>query len=55
MLLVSESKVLENYQWFIQQVIPVAEANGVKIALHPDDRPLVQSMVLQEFLFLPMR
>ncbi len=37
---VSESKIWENYQWFIEQVMPVAEANNVKMALHPDDPPV---------------
>jgi len=36
----SESQIWENYQWFIEQVMPVAEANGVKMALHPDDPPI---------------
>jgi mannonate dehydratase len=37
---VSESQIWENYQWFIEQVMPVAEASGVKMALHPDDPPI---------------
>lgn len=37
---VTESRVWENYQWFIEKVMPVAEANGVKMALHPDDPPV---------------
>ncbi len=37
---VSEGKVWENYHWFIEQVLPVAEASGVKMALHPDDPPI---------------
>jgi mannonate dehydratase len=37
---VSENKIWENYQWFIEQVMPVAEANNVKMALHPDDPPI---------------
>jgi mannonate dehydratase len=36
----SESQIWENYQWFIEQIMPVAEANGVKMALHPDDPPI---------------
>ncbi|MCF2505234.1 mannonate dehydratase [Dyadobacter sp. CY107] len=36
----SESQIWENYHWFIEQVMPVAEANGVKMALHPDDPPV---------------
>jgi len=37
---ISESQLWENYQYFIEQVIPVAEANGVQMALHPDDPPI---------------
>ncbi|MBC7000323.1 mannonate dehydratase [Cytophaga sp. FL35] len=36
----SEEQIWENYQWFIEQVMPVAEANNVKMALHPDDPPI---------------
>jgi mannonate dehydratase len=36
----SESQIWENYQWFIEHIMPVAEANGVKMALHPDDPPI---------------
>lgn len=36
----SESQIWENYQWFIEQVMPVAESNGIKMALHPDDPPI---------------
>jgi len=37
---ISESQIWDNYQYFIEQVMPVAEANGVKMALHPDDPPI---------------
>jgi mannonate dehydratase len=36
----SADKVWENYQYFIQHVIPVAEAAGVTMGLHPDDPPV---------------
>ena len=36
----SEKQIWDNYQWFIEQVMPVAEANNVKMALHPDDPPI---------------
>jgi mannonate dehydratase len=38
--IVPAEKIWENYQYFIQQVIPVAEQAGVKMALHPDDPPV---------------
>ena len=39
----SEAEIFDNYVSFMEQVIPVAEEAGVKIALHPDDPP-VQSL-----------
>ncbi|MGH2562698.1 MAG: mannonate dehydratase [Thermomicrobiales bacterium] len=37
---VSEEHLWETYQRFVERVAPVAEAAGVKMALHPDDPPL---------------
>lgn len=37
---VSESQLWENYHWFLEQVMPVAEENRVKMGLHPDDPPV---------------
>jgi mannonate dehydratase len=37
---VSAEKIWENYVYFIQKVIPLAERAGVKMALHPDDPPV---------------
>jgi mannonate dehydratase len=39
-LRVTEEKLWDNYAYFIRQVLPVAEAAGVKLGLHPDDPPL---------------
>ena len=36
----SADKLWENYVWFLNQVLPVAERVGVKMALHPDDPPV---------------
>lgn len=36
----SSNQIWDNYQWFIEQVMPVAESNGIKMALHPDDPPI---------------
>jgi len=33
-------KLWENLEYFLNQVIPVAEDAGIKLALHPDDPPL---------------
>ncbi|MDO9256871.1 MAG: mannonate dehydratase, partial [Bacteroidales bacterium] len=37
---VPAEKIWENYQYFIEQVIPVAEKSRIKMALHPDDPPV---------------
>lgn len=37
---VSQEKIWEAYQYFIQRVMPVAEKWNVKMALHPDDPPV---------------
>ena len=36
----SEEEIWENYEYFIRQVVPVAEASGVYIGIHPDDPPV---------------
>jgi len=37
---ISAEKIWKNYEYFIKQIIPVAEKAGVKMALHPDDPPV---------------
>lgn len=36
----SESEMWEYYHYFLEQIIPVAESEGVRIALHPTDPPV---------------
>ena len=36
----SEEQMWENFTYFLERVIPVAEETGVKMALHPDDPPV---------------
>lgn len=36
----TEDEMWDNYLYFMEAVIPVAEEAGVKIALHPDDPPV---------------
>jgi len=37
---VDHEQMFENYRYFISAVLPVAEQEGIKIALHPDDPPV---------------
>ncbi|MCU0635058.1 MAG: mannonate dehydratase [Gemmatimonadaceae bacterium] len=36
---VSPAQLWEHLHWFLERVVPVAEAAGVRLALHPDDPP----------------
>ena len=36
---VSEEDLWANLKYFLEQIIPVAEANDIKMAIHPDDPP----------------
>jgi len=37
---VTAAQMWENYAYFLKAVLPVAEASGVTLALHPDDPPV---------------
>jgi mannonate dehydratase len=37
---ISEETLWETLEYFLRRVVPVAEAAGVKLAMHPDDPPL---------------
>jgi len=37
---VSATQIWENYAYFLENVLPAAEATGVQLALHPDDPPV---------------
>ncbi|SOD72248.1 mannonate dehydratase [Jatrophihabitans sp. GAS493] len=37
---ISAAAMWENYQYFLDAVLPVAEEAGVRLALHPDDPPV---------------
>lgn len=36
----SDDEIWNNYTYFIRQIMPVAEAAGVRLALHPNDPPM---------------
>lgn len=37
---ISEDQMWSNYEYFMRAVLPVAEEEGIKLALHPDDPPV---------------
>lgn len=37
---ISEERLWDNYAYFLERIVPVAERAGVKLALHPDDPPI---------------
>ncbi len=37
---IGEAELFANIEYFLKQVVPVAEEAGVRIALHPDDPPI---------------
>lgn len=39
---VEAERMWDNYAWFIEQVMPTAEASGVRMGLHPDDPPVAE-------------
>jgi len=39
-----ESELWDNYQGFLEEVLPVAEEAGVQLALHPADPPTVEQL-----------
>ena len=36
----SKEEIWENYTYFIKQVVPIAEEEGIRIGIHPDDPPV---------------
>ncbi|HEX8497437.1 MAG TPA: mannonate dehydratase [Actinomycetales bacterium] len=40
----TSERMWDNYQYFLDAVLPVAEQEGVRLALHPDDPPVDQPL-----------
>lgn len=36
----SEAQMWDNYDWYLERILPVCEEAGVRFALHPDDPPV---------------
>jgi mannonate dehydratase len=49
----TEQQMFDNYVYFMQAVIPVAEEAGVKIALHPDDPPVPELGGIARLFYQP--
>lgn len=47
----SEEELWDNYEYFIKKVIPVAEAAGVYIGVHPDDPPGIEMAGIPRKIF----
>ena len=41
---IEEAQLWENLEYFLSRVIPVAEEEGIRMALHPDDPPIPETM-----------
>ncbi|WFB37929.1 mannonate dehydratase [Kiritimatiellota bacterium B12222] len=50
---VSEAQMWDNYSYFIRKVMPVSEAAGVKMGMHPDDPPLPSLRGIGRILHAP--
>ena len=50
---VSEERLWENLQWFLDRIVPVAEKAGVKLAIHPDDPPVTPLRGISRILIRP--
>ena len=37
---ITAARLWDNLAWFLDRIVPVAEKEGVKLALHPDDPPM---------------
>lgn len=47
---ISEELIWDNLYYFLDAVLPVAESNGIKMALHPDDPPISPFMGIGRIL-----
>ena len=47
----AEDEIWENFEYFIKQVVPVAEEAGVKIGIHPDDPPVPELAGIPRCIF----
>ena len=50
---ISAEKLWENLEYFLRAVVPVAQAAGVKLAMHPDDPPLPELLGAAQIMHEP--
>ena len=49
----SSTQMWENLEYFLSRVLPVAEAEGVQLAMHPDDPPLPELLGAAQIMYQP--
>jgi len=52
---VSESELWQRLEWFLKELVPVAEEAGVRLAAHPDDPPVPELRGCARLLIHPDR
>ncbi|MCF8245059.1 MAG: mannonate dehydratase [Saprospiraceae bacterium] len=50
---VSREEIWQRLQWFLGEMLPVAEECGVRLVAHPDDPPLPEMRGTQPVLYPP--
>ncbi|NBQ60970.1 MAG: D-mannonate dehydratase, partial [Proteobacteria bacterium] len=50
---ISQEQLWSRFKWFLDELVPVAEEAGVRLALHPDDPPLEQLRGTARLLWKP--
>ena len=49
----SSAQMWENLEYFLSRVLPVAEAEGIQLAMHPDDPPLPELLGASQIMYQP--
>ena len=52
---VSDEEIQQRFRWFLNEMVPVAEEAGVRLALHPDDPPMPALRGMHRLAYTPDR